>query len=231
MATTGVEGLGGNARTPRANAHDRVVARLRQEIISGWRAPGSVLNEVELAAEYSVSRNPIREALRSLEAEGFVRSRPGRSSLVSRFSEAESRGILEVRSILETHAAQAAATARTAEQMLRFDALLREADSALEEGDALTLTALNTEFHLLVARATGNEVLVDIVRDLMRKVEWMYTPMVGNRGSHSWAEHRQIVGALHAGDAASSARLMNDHICAASLDFTRKHPAAPEQVR
>lgn len=219
----------GAGRPAGSGAHHRVIARLRSEIISGWRSPGSALGEVELADEYGVSRNPVREALRHLEAEGFVVSRPGRSTIVARLTEDEARGILEVRGILERNASRAAAERRSDEELTTLNAIVAQANVALAAGDAARLTELNTEFHLGVASAAGNVVMADIIGGLMRKVEWMYSPTLNNRGQHSWQEHLGILAAIEARDGDSAETLMADHICAATADFALKHAQAPNR--
>ncbi|CAN5181487.1 hypothetical protein BH11ACT7_BH11ACT7_35910 [soil metagenome] len=121
-------------RSRREPLHERVADRLREEIIKGWRAPGTSLGEVEIAEELGVSRNPVREAIRVLEAEGFLVSRPGRGVLVARIDEDEARGILEVRANLETLIARSAAARRTDEQLTELHLVMSKTHDATDSG-------------------------------------------------------------------------------------------------
>lgn len=207
--------------------HERVADRLREEIIKGWRAPGTALGEVELAEELGVSRNPIREAMRVLEAEGFVVSRPGRGVLVARIDEDEARGILEVRANLETLIARSAAARRTDEQLAALNRVMARAHEAMADDRLDTLAALNTEYHDLLAQASGNTVARRIIGDLMKKVAWMYSMDVANRACASWEEHAALLVAIEAGDIEAADRLMADHIANATKDFALKYQRNP----
>ncbi|MDY6996501.1 MAG: GntR family transcriptional regulator [Actinomycetota bacterium] len=207
--------------------HERVAHRLREEIIKGWRPPGTALGEVEVAAEFGVSRNPVREAIRVLESEGFLVSRPGRGVLVARIDEDEARGILEVRANLETLIARSAALRRTDRHVAQLHRVMDQARLAMKEDRLDELPALNTEYHDLLAQASGNEVARRIIAGLMKKVAWMYSIDVGNRAPASWQEHADLLNAIEAGDADGADQLMCVHISQATQDFSLKYRRDP----
>lgn len=207
--------------------HERVANRLREEIIKGWRSPGTPLGEVEIAAELGVSRNPVREAIRVLEAEGFVLSRPSRGAVVARLEEEEARGILEVRAVLETLLARSAAERRTDEQVASLRQIVHSAQTAMSSGDFDRLAPLNTEFHDGIGAASGNLVARSIVSGLMQKVAWMYSVDIGNRAPHSWREHAELLDAIEARDVTRADQLMSHHIAEATKDYSLKHRRDP----
>ncbi|WP_159230015.1 GntR family transcriptional regulator [Mycolicibacterium vanbaalenii] len=207
--------------------HERLASRLREEIIKGWRPPGTALGEVEVAAEFGVSRNPVREAVRVLEAEGFLVSRPGRGVIVARIDEDEARGILEVRANLETLIARSAAERRTEDQLAQLHRVMAAAEDAMTQGRLDELPALNSEFHDLLAQASGNQVARRIIAGLMMKVAWMYSIDVGNRAPASWCEHGDLLKAIEAGDVEGADQLMCVHIANATADFSLKYRRDP----
>lgn len=207
--------------------HERVTRRLREEIVKGWRAPGTPLGEEELASDFGISRNPIREAIRRLEAEGFVTSRPGRGAIVARLGEDEARGVLELRGAVETLMASLAAQHRSPAQVEHLRVLLDEARECLANGDYARLTELNTDFHDTIAMASGNKVAYTVVSQLMQKVEWMYEPAVGGRGPASWAEHEELFAAIEAQDTEHAEQLMKHHIHKATNDYRLRHARKP----
>src|SRR5919205_3391293 len=93
-----------------AAATEQTVARLRRFILEGDLEPGARIQEVELAAQLGVSRTPVREALRTLSSQGLVELLPNRGARVARWSVKDLDEIYELRVMLESHAAQRAAT-------------------------------------------------------------------------------------------------------------------------
>ncbi|MCK5751373.1 MAG: GntR family transcriptional regulator [Mycobacterium sp.] len=207
--------------------HERVAHRLREEIIKGWRAPGTALGEAEVAAELGVSRNPVREAVRVLEAEGFLVSRPGRGVVVARLDEDEARSILEVRANLETLIARSAAQRRTDAHLAQLHRVMDQAETAMAQGRLDDLAALNTEYHDLLAQASGNQVARRIIADLMKKVAWMYSVDIANRAASSWHEHADLLNAIEAADVEGADQLMSVHIANATKDFSLKYRRDP----
>src|SRR5208337_15324 len=101
-----------------------IVERLRDDILAGRLAPGSRLVECELTARFSVSRGPVREALRRLAAEGLIEHLPHRGALVRRLTLREIRELFEIRVEMEALAARLAAAAESPERRQRFVAVI-----------------------------------------------------------------------------------------------------------
>lgn len=119
---------------PLGAIRERVLAGLRQEIISGTLRPGDRLVERELADRFGVSRVPVREAIRALVTEGFVHFETPRRALVRRLTRDDVRELFELREALEVYAAGLAAARATPEDLAETEKLLASAAAATEAG-------------------------------------------------------------------------------------------------
>lgn len=201
-----------------------VGARIRSDIISGVLAPGTKLRETALAKQYAVSRIPVREALRSLEAEGLVESRPYVGSVVAPSPIEDAEDLFEIRIVLESATARraakrAAALADGEEPDPRWRAVRKEINDILEAGEVVIadgrfeeLAMLNMRFHFAIAELSGSLSLISLLRQISGKIEWLYSLNVSRRGSRAWPEHRAILAAIDAGQEATAAELMGEHV-------------------
>lgn len=203
---------------------ERVQDAIRHDIIFGLLAPGTRVIEKSLAEKYGTSRIPVREALRVLEAEGFLESRPYAGSSVSAIPVDDADDLFAVREALE------AATARRAAKRVRaqfsagtpssdwwkarktLDGVLGEGDAAIEGNHLELLPELNRRFHLGVAELSGSASLTALLRQISGKIEWLYASDVDSRGKQSWIEHWPIMAAIDAGDPEQAERLMEGHV-------------------
>ncbi|EKU45794.1 GntR family transcriptional regulator [Brevibacterium casei] len=201
-----------------------VGARIRSDIISGVLAPGTKLRETALAKQYAVSRIPVREALRSLEAEGLVESRPYVGSVVAPSPIEDAEDLFEIRIVLESATARraakrAAALADGEEPDPRWRAVRKEINDILKAGEVVIadgrfeeLAVLNMRFHFAIAELSGSLSLISLLRQISGKIEWLYSLNVSRRGSRAWPEHRAILAAIDAGQEATAAELMGEHV-------------------
>ena len=199
-----------------------VGARIRSDIISGVLAPGTKLRETALAKQYAVSRIPVREALRSLEAEGLVESRPYVGSVVAPSPIEDAEDLFEIRIVLESATARraakrAAALADGEEPDPRWRAVRKEINDILKAGEGVIadgrfeeLAVLNMRFHFAIAELSGSLSLISLLRQISGKIEWLYSLNVSRRGSRAWPEHRAILAAIDAGQEATAAELMGE---------------------
>ncbi|WP_425559086.1 GntR family transcriptional regulator [Catenulispora yoronensis] len=201
---------------------------IRDDIIRGVHPPGSRLAEEALSARYGVSRVPVREALRTLEAEGFVRSRPYAGVVVAELDDAEAEDLLEIRARLEPLGAGRAAARRTPEQLGRLKELLLLAEDALTAGRLAELARLNSRFHEVLAQASGSQTLSQLVTQLSWKIAWVYAIELPRRAEDSWREHAEIVQALEAADPERASAVVARHISQAQKAYRRRDtgPAA-----
>ncbi len=193
---------------------ERVHAHLRDEILANRLPPGTVLSEVPLAASLGVSRGPVREAIGRLAAEGLVTVRPRRGAVVSALSPAEFLQAYQVREALETLAIRLAVPRLTDEDVGALDNLVERQADAVEDDRIDDFFALNSEFHDLLVRVSGNEPLQEMYRQLTAHMGRYRLPSLALRGTvrSSLAEHRAIARACRAGDPARAERLLRDHI-------------------
>lgn len=199
---------------------------LRDQVINGVLSPGQRVTEEALAAEFGTSRIPVREALRLLESEGFVRVQPYYGTFVAELSDEEAADLLEIRSVLEPLAVSRAASRCTSEQIGQLRATVEAGRLAADAGRLAELPALNTKLHGLLAEASGSTVLNHLIAQLRHKIAWVYAVELPRRAADSWVEHRMIVDALARRDADSASALMVAHIRRAEAAYRRRTDVA-----
>lgn len=212
---------GKGAAKPRKSPQEAVRA-VREDIIRGVFAPGERLTEDALAARYGTSRVPVREALRVLEAEGFVEAKPYVGTFVRELSEAEAEDLLEIRSVIEPMCASRAAANHTPEQLGRLKELVNLGFDAVRDGRLSEVPRLNSRFHEVIAEASGSEVLSQLIRQLSQKIAWVYAVELPRRAEDSWTEHEAICQAVADRDADRASRLVAAHIASATHAYLRR---------
>ena len=192
-------------------AHDA----LREAIIGGRFDFGEPLRQEELAAQLGVSRLPVREALRRLEAEGLVVMRPRRGYVVAEFSRTEIEEVFDIRALLEARAGALATGRRTkrdvTELALRLEALERV--GAWRPLDPTAFGRANSAFHDRLFEGSGRPMLCRMLRVLRTSAE-RYTRLSISLASEidaSQEEHRRIFAAFRKGDAEVAGELLASH--------------------
>jgi DNA-binding GntR family transcriptional regulator len=155
----------------RGNVQDLVEA-IRRQIIDGELEPGQRVTEESLAAEFGMSRIPVREALRVLASEGFVQSEHYGRTSVATLDTDSAHDLLDVRAVLEPLAAAQAAMRRTDEHLETFHRLLEQANRAFREHRYDDTRTIKVQFYEHLAVASQNETLVALMRTLRFKIEW-----------------------------------------------------------
>ena len=189
-----------------------VVDALREAIFRGDFKPGDRLTEIKLAEMFNVSRNPIREALRVLNAEGIVEINPRKGARVPLLSLDEIEEIIELRAELEGMSARFAARRCTGEMRATLRSLLADGDVADETCDTERLIELNRRFHDLIAEAGKNRFLATFMRSLHERTLWLFESSTDERVSDTWKEHRAILEAVIGEDAELSSVLAARHV-------------------
>ncbi|MFI7007916.1 GntR family transcriptional regulator [Streptomyces sp. NPDC050145] len=195
---------------PLGAVRERVLATLRQDIISGRSRPGERLVERELAERFGVSRVPVREAIRALLTEGFVTFETPRRAVVRTLTRTDVTELYELREVLEVHAAGLAAERAGQDALDRLAELLDVAARATERDDADTLTDVNSRFHDALLAAAGNSLLVDVMHPVGGRLRWL------TRRNEEWAqqlaEHRELYAAVAARDAERARAVARAHV-------------------
>jgi DNA-binding GntR family transcriptional regulator len=196
----------------RAILREQVKEILLQRILDGEYKPGDRLVELQIAQEFGVSQAPVREALRELEALGFVESEPYRGSRVRAITKAELTEIYPVRAALEEVAARAAAE-RLAGNVEALGAELEAMHVAAEKGDLYEQVQHDVEFHRLIVEASGNHVLRDVWKSLRIEARTLISALKADIGGHEIAEmHRPVLEALAEGNAEKAGLLLRKHV-------------------
>jgi DNA-binding GntR family transcriptional regulator len=195
---------------------EQVLSELRRRIVDGDYAQGERLTENRLADDFGVSRNPVREALRVVESEGFVEILPRRGAVVATLDDTAIRDLFAVRKQLETLAAGLAAERATEEDVARLRGLLAEANAATDSEDFARVAELNSELHVAVIDISGNRWLASLSSAMYHHVHWVFRVGAAQRAPHSWEEHIRLVDAIAAGDADAAVAAASAHIEAAA---------------
>ncbi|AXE23382.1 GntR family transcriptional regulator [Streptomyces globosus] len=188
-----------------------VCTAIRDDIVSGALEPGARLTEEQLARRYGVSRVPVREALRTLESEGFVTSRRHAGACVAEPTEQEAADLLEMRMLLEPLAAARAARRRTEGHLKVLRGLVRLGQERARGGQGEDLRALGSWFHETLSQASASPGLIALLTQMRHKVAWMYAVQAPERPVECWAEHGAITDAVARGDAERARALTAGH--------------------
>ena len=197
---------------PTTNLPSHVQETLREAILNGALAPGERLMVDDVAAHFGVSKIPVREALKALEADGWVVSQPRRGTYVRPLSPEELRETFEMRRLLEPYSARLAAERRTQEQLDQLEALLGQSAHALKDGDVVRVTAINSRFHSVMADAAGNTMLAESIAKLELQLRRYFVAVDWQQRRESMAQHTAIYEALREHDTAMAERLTLAHI-------------------
>jgi len=188
-----------------------VVDSLRESILDGSLKPGIRLVQDEIASQFGVSRIPIREAFRTLAAEGLVTFEQRRGVIVTELSKADVEEIMTIRAVLEGMACRAAAEKATPGQLDNILQGLRKLEEARQEPEKYY--HLNSAFHAAILEASHQPhtaALVMKFRNMMETVARMYLDPVG-RVEIVHTDHRAIYEALLRHDADEAERLIVEH--------------------
>ncbi|MGI5480197.1 GntR family transcriptional regulator [Streptomyces lavendofoliae] len=195
----------------RIPAHS-VCTAIRDDIVTGVFARGSRLTEEQLARRYGVSRVPVREALRTLESEGFVTTRRHVGACVAEPTEQEAADLLEMRTLLEPLGAARAAQRRTDAHLKVLRGLVRLGQDRARRGQGEDVRSLGGWFHETLAQASGSPALTALLTQLRHKIAWMYVVDQPARPAEVWAEYGAIVDAVARGDAERARALTTLHV-------------------
>ena len=202
---------GGSAALADAPLYQRVAEMLRERIVAHTLAPGSWIDEQALTAELGISRTPLREALKVLAAEGLVTMKLRRGAYVTEVSERDLSEVFHLLSLLESDAAAVVAQQASDAQIAELAALHQRLEATVGDRDAFF--AANERFHMRLLEIAGNRWRTQIIADLRKvmKLNRHHSLFKAGRLAESLDEHRAVMRALEARDAAKAQRLMRAH--------------------
>ncbi|WP_370965417.1 GntR family transcriptional regulator [Amycolatopsis sp. cg9] len=197
-------------RQPLAATRQRVRDELRERILTGRLRPGDRLVERELAEDLGVSRVPVREAIRALEAEGFLVEQSARRIVVRQLARVDVEELFDVREALEGLAAGLAAARAGAAELKRLDRALADAARATARGDAARIAAFNSRFHDEIVAIAGNALLTTMLQPLEGRLRWLTSQ--NEHWTELLDEHRRLYEAIASGDAERAKASAVEHV-------------------
>jgi len=192
----------------------KVYRALKTEIIKGSLKPGTKLSEGKIAKQMEVSRTPIREALRELAAEGFVKISPNQGVVVSNASVEDVQEVLQIRGVLEGLAARLATKTINEEEIKELEKYQKRMEHYTNKDDVLAFSEMDAEFHELILNICGNNRLIQIRKNLSDQAHRyrIRSLSIPGRLKYSLKEHQEIVEALKRKNPEHADRLSQKHI-------------------
>jgi len=189
------------------------VEALRERILRGDYPDGEPLRQDALAEELGVSRIPVREALRQLEAEGLVTFNPHRGAVVSSLSLSEIDEIFELRADIESDLMSRAIPKMSAEQLERATDVLDEFEDALQAGETSRWGPLNWHFHAALYAPANRNFTMGVLQKLHQHSDRYFRMQVllAHGGARANLEHRAIAAAVYHKDVKTATNLIRAH--------------------
>ncbi|MBK9135023.1 MAG: GntR family transcriptional regulator [Betaproteobacteria bacterium] len=225
-ASGGSGGSGAGAHA--ASSTDQIVDSITTAIVERRLMPGTRLVEQQIADVFAVSRTVVRQALNQLSRDRLVTLEPARGAIVAMPSVEEARQVFDVRRMVEGGMVRQLAQQITDAQVAELRGHLKDERGAVARVDVSGRTRLLADFHVILARMLGNDVLAELVADLLSRsqlIALMYQS--AHSAEHSQTEHVQIVEALERRDARAAVRLMEQHLASVERNL-RLDPRTPD---
>jgi DNA-binding GntR family transcriptional regulator len=190
---------------------EALAQRLRDEIAEGKLLPGQAIPQEEISARFGVSRSPLREALRQLEAEGVIEYRANRGAVVASIDAESLRHVYAIRRMLEAGAIELALPqidAKTVAKLRKLDAALRA------EKDPRAYVRLHHEFHSGIYDQAGNPLLSKAIHEHSVKIARLpdFQHTVKAIAACSKADHARLLDALEARDLRAALKTTREHL-------------------
>lgn len=186
---------------------------LKQAILERALQPGTKLPEDEIGAHFSMSRTLVRAVLARLQAEGLVDARPKRTATVALPTLAEARDVFEVRRALEAEVVRLVIKRWKPAFGAELEGLVREEDAARERGEEHVWGRLAGEFHIRLAKLSGNALIAKYMAELVTRCS-LILAVFGRPHLHDGGadEHVKIIAALRSGNAEKAVAIMDHHM-------------------
>ncbi|WP_244540265.1 GntR family transcriptional regulator [Kaistia soli] len=214
---TSLEGIIQSGGRRYRTATEYVEATLKQAILSGALLPGTPLRQEELATRFEMSRMPIREALRQLEAQGLVDFEPHRGAIVVEITLADADDNFAIRSALEPQALRLSLPHLGADDFALADEVIAEIDG---ETDPARMGELNRRFHMTLYAAAGLPRLLALTEQHLVAADRYLRFHLATDGDMGQAEHRALVAACRSGDETEAVAVLGRHLARAKAGLT-----------
>lgn len=198
----------------RQSLPDVIVADLRNRILSGDLAEGELIRQEVLAEEYDVSRMPVREALKRLDAEGLVVFINNRGATVTKHTLDEISEMFDIRTLLEVDLFKRAIPLMTEENFAECEAIFKEMQDSYSEGNVAAWGPLNARFHAALYAAAKR----DLTTNLLDRVSLQSNRYVSmhidklKKSDNAQQDHRGLLELARQGDIVTAAEKLRFHI-------------------
>jgi DNA-binding GntR family transcriptional regulator len=201
------------APAPAGNATQRIVDSITNAIADRRLMPGTKLSEQKIGDIFDVSRTVVRQAFNQLSRDRLVVLEPARGAFVAKPTAEEARDVFEVRSILETAVTRQLCAVITDAQIRQLRDHLAQEQAALKNDEIPGRTRLLGDFHLVLARMLGNQVLVQMLSELLTRSSLIALMRQSTQSAEeSHEEHVAIVDAFERRDVKAAVRLVDKHL-------------------
>lgn len=208
------------SRSLREVAYDEI----KRRIITCAFKPGEALSEAGIGAALEIGRTPVHQALDRLMVDGLVEVLPRKGVIVRPLSLDELYDIIDVRRVLECHCVELAARNARKDELAELDDILHLSKEAARHRDIEELMQLDRQFHAVLAHASRNAVLIELLGKLHdRSLRFWFVSL--RASDHHWRvidQHARIVEAVRNGDGAAAKGAMSTHIEAFQSNVTRQ---------
>jgi DNA-binding GntR family transcriptional regulator len=208
---------------PRQSLPSAIADRLRDKILRGELREGEQLRQHAIAAEFEVSRIPVREAFRQLEAEGLITIIDHRGAVVSALSPDQIQELFDIRAALECAILRQAVPRLTEEDLSRAEKILKEYEKALGyDSDFDVWGELHWQFHSTLYAAAGREQFMSLIQTVNNNADrYIRLHILFSRDVHRQVkdEHRAILELCRQRDAEAASRLLEQHITKAGHEM------------
>jgi DNA-binding GntR family transcriptional regulator len=193
---------------------ENAYALTKRMILKGYFKPGERLIENQLSKKFGVSRTPIREAIRKLAAEGLVEITPRDGTKISKLTKNDIDEIYEIRDVLESFAAEKAASIITQKEIESLETLLKDSQKALLDKDIKKMAQIDTKIHNLFCKCCKNDRLIQLIEVLCTNITRhreliLKTPDAGKEAIEG---HREIITALKKRNKKAIRKSVHEHI-------------------
>ena len=209
---------------------EQVADYLREGIISGRLPRGARLKQTEIAQELKISITPVREALKLLEAEGYLASDSYRGATVAPFDVEASTEILKLRITLETQLVESAVRNITAEEIAELRQLARQFEDAALANDSTAARGINNRFHRRMYDFARLPKTLHFVQVLWAQYPFDVINRIGGRAVRAAKEHSELVKNVIEGDAVGAMLTMRQHIEAGWTELRNSMPATKSET-
>lgn len=202
-------------------ATDKLAESIAEAILSGEFAPGTRLDEHQLAQQFLVSRTPVREAFRQLATTGLIEIKPRRGAFVTQVSPVQLEELFVAMGELEATCARLAALSMAPTERRRLEAHYERMGELVKSGDVAEFVKANFILHTMIYGGAHNSVLAEMTAGMRRRLSPFRRAQFGLEGRppRSHAEHGAVVQAIIQGDGAGAHAAMLHHVTLVEASF------------